>query len=329
LPDFIKQKKSVHLLFDFPRAYSYVPGIQGAQLLPKILRFFEEYEGLITRYHGNLKKTDMSDLGLYLDSTRAGTAFCKNNKAALFTVFPLLDPTELMHDWVSIEVFSLFDRKFLEDENKDSFLAELEENVFLLAMVDGFADESLKAGTLDITRLIGNAKKILFFKEKCQAIKEGKSLPSQEQALPDQLFQEKCNATEGVSGTIGRMVNRQKSRKVEENEMFIQDRDLLIPFFTELFRKTLTECLFGFGLTPEKLETLKRLSSPLQPTQPFAGPTEDSNVILHVPVRLRKDSDRSSKKSISSSGSAQKQSDDESGLPPIQKLNLEGISDLF
>jgi hypothetical protein len=334
LPDFINQKKSVRLLFDFPRAYSYVPGIQGVQVLPKILRVFEEYEALITGYRKHLQKTDKSDLGLYLDSTRAGAKFCKDNKSALFTVFSLLDPTELMRDWVSIEVFSLFDRKFLEDEDKGSFLAELEENVIFLPMVEGFPGESLKAETLDISRLMRNAKKILFFKEKCRAIKEGKSLPSEEQVLPDQLFQGKCNASEGVNESIRRMVGRQESRKVEEDQIFIQDRDLLIPFFTDLFRETLEGCLFGFGLTSEKLETLKRLSAPLQPNQPLSlrgVPSSDgeAEVTLHVPVRIRKDSDRSSKKLISSSGSVQKQSDDESGLPSVQKLNIQGVDSLF
>jgi hypothetical protein len=315
LKDFINQKNSVRLLFDFPKAYAYSPGIEGSQLLPKILRFFEEYEALITSYRRNLQKTDKSDLSLYLNPKRHRAMFCKSNKSALFGAFPLLDPTELMHEWVSLEVFSLFDRKFLEDKDKGSFLAELEENVVLLPMVDGFPDESLSIGTLDISRLICNAKRILFFKEKCRAIKEGKTLPSERQELLNDLFQEKCNETKGVDEAIQRMVGLEKSQVRKEDDSFRKDRDLLIPFFTELFRQILTECLSEFGLTSEKLETLKRLSSPLQPIQSLNpsgsfNSTEDSEVTLHVPVRLRKNSHRSSKKPIPSSGGTQGQSGD-------------------
>lgn len=345
LQQFIDQKKNVRLLFDLPKAYVYSPGVEGAQLLPKILRFFEQYEALITNYRENLHK---SDLSFYLDPTRLSSKFCKSNKDSLFSAFPLLDPTELMHDWISIEVVSLLERKFLEDGNKNSFVAELEENIFLLAMVDGFADESLKIDTLDISRLIRNAKKVLFFKEKYQALKMGKTLSEEDkQALSDKLFQEKCDKTKGVNEAIKRMLIVENSKLREEDENYRKDCVVLVAFFTDLFRETLTECLYGLGLTDEKLEALKRISSPLhqklgddqiipipmsQPLNPSAGSQskEDAEVTFHVPVTFKEGSGVAEKSKVSSSSQKTlKQNEDETGLPPVQELQLSGVDSLF
>ena len=345
LQQFMDQKKNVRLLFDLPKAYVYSPGVEGAQLLPKILGFFEQYEALITKYRENLHK---SDLSFYLDPARLSSKFCKSNKDSLFSAFPLLDPTELMHDWISIEVVSLLERKFLEDDNKNSFVAELEENIFLLAMVDGFADESLKIDTLDISRLIRNAKKVLFFKEKYQALKIGKVLSEEDkQALSDKLFQEKCDAVEGVNEAVQRMLLLEKSQMRRENENFKKDCDVLVPFFTNLFRNTLKECLYGLGLTDEKLEALKRISSPLQQklgddqnipipmSQPLnssgsSQSKEDAEVTFHVPVTFKEGSGVAEKSKVSSSSQKTlKQKEDETGLPPVQELKLSGEDSLF
>ncbi|MGV8947784.1 MAG: hypothetical protein ACOH2E_00220 [Candidatus Paracaedibacter sp.] len=348
LQEFINQKNSVRFLFDLPRAYVYSPSIEGASPILKIFRFFEEYEALISNYGKDLQKISKSDLSLYLDPTRLSSKFCKSNKDSLFSVFPLLDPMELMHDWISIEVVSLLDRKFLEGDNKNSFVAELEENIFLLAMVDGFADESLKMDTLDISRLIRNAKKILLFKEKYLALKGGKLLPLEEdkQALSDKLFQEKCDAVKEVNEAVQRILILEKSKIRPEDKSFKKDRDVLVPFFTELFRQILTECLYGFGLTDEKLETLKRISSPLEQklgddqkvrtpvirslnSSDSSASKEDGEVTLHVPITFQENSRFPKKKTAASGDRVQKQKEDETGLPPIQKLDLQEMGSLF
>lgn len=348
LQEFINQKNSVRFLFDLPRAYVYSPGIEGASPILKFFRFFDEYESLISNYGKNLQKVAKSDLSLYLDPTRLSTKFCKSNKESLFSVFPLLDPTELMHDWISIEVISLLERKFLEGENKNSFVAELADNIFLLAMLDGFANESLNIDTLDITRLIRNAKKVLFFKEKYLALKMGKRLSVEEdkQELSDKLFQEKCDKTKGVNEAIQSVLIVEKSKLREEDENYRKDRVVLVAFFTDLFRETLTECLYGLGLTDEKLEALKRIASPLHQKlgddqkEPLSvvhslnssgssQSKEDAQVTFHVPVTFQEHSRVPKKKKVSSGENKQEQKEDETGLPPVQKFNLQGVDSLF
>lgn len=348
-------EKSVHSLFDLPKAYTYVPGIRGAQLLPKILLFFEEYEGLIRSYGQNLKKIDKGDLGVYLNPKRPSITMCQNHKRPFFNVFPSLDPIELKTGWVSLEIISLFDRKFLNNEDEGSFRAELENNIFLLSMVDGFADESLQVNHIDITRLIRNAKTVLFFKEKCAAVMAETPLPLEkdnQQHILD-LFEEKCQAAPGVSEAITRMLKRQETKPSCEDNKFEEDQALLVSFFTELFRETLTECFSKFGLTSDKLETLKKITSPLpqrlgneQPnpltpsTSQLPDAQEDSKVTLYIPVNLQSDPQRSSKKETSSTLSSQRrerdpqissqhQQEKDSDLPPVIPLNFSGVGSLF
>lgn len=336
-------------MFDLPKAYAYAPGIEGAQLLSKILRFFEEYEGLITSYRKNLQETDTSDLGFYLDPRRPSINLCNSRKGPFFNVFPSLDLTELKTDWVSLEIINLLERKFVTNEETDGFSAELENNIFLLSMVDGFADESLNIGNLTMTRLIDTAKKILFFKERCEAIIAAKALPSEidNEHRISALFDEQCQTVLGVPKAIKRMLERERTKQSHKDEKFTEDRTLLISFFTELFRETLTNCLFKFGLTSEKLETLKKIASPLQQeleggkealgisiqpintagtSQSLTGPQEYSEVTLHVPVDFSRNSQISSEKAVPFSSSAQLQKEDDADLPPVKEFNLPGES---
>ena len=98
----------------------------------------------------------------------------------------------------------------------------------------------------------------------------GKSkLPEQKehQTLQDSLFQEKVQKYPGATDALKRMEERSKKKGSPIYQQHMDDRTLLIKFFAEVFKVTLTECISEFcpsGVSPAEtgakmLEELQKL----------------------------------------------------------------------